>query len=303
MRAFAATRDTPPADLIGRVLCHDVPGGLRKGHALREEDLAVLFQDRDEVHLLELGPDDVGQKEAGRRLASAFHTPGLEPHPSGHRHVLRAERRGLLVIDAAALQRMNAIPGIAVFTLPNGTVVAPQQVVVHAQITPLAIDGRSLREAEDFACANAVVRLRELVPRDAILWKRDERLVAPLGDMLQGYGCRLRTTLDLPPDAASIGASLEAAIGFGATLLLVAGTNALDPLDPVFVALEHIGATVRRKGMPVHPGTLLWIATHQGATIIGLPSCGLRGAFELVLPRVLAGEGDFSALGHGGVAR
>ena len=303
MRAFAATRETASVDLVGRVLCHDAHP-LRKGHALREDDLPLLFDDgRDEVHLLELGPDDVGQREAGRRLADACRTSGLEPHPSGHRHVLRATRRGLLVVDTNALQKLNAIPGIAVFTLRSGEIVMPQQAVAYAQITPLAIDRRTLETAEDFAFVNPVVRLRELVPRDAILWKRDDRLVAPLKEMLPGYDCRLRTTLDLPPDAASIAASLEAGLGFGATLLLIAGSNALDPLDPVFVALERLGAKMQRRGVPVHPGTLLWIATYEDATIIGLPSCGLRGAFELVLPRVLAGESDFSSLGHGGGAR
>ena len=60
--------------------------------------------------------------------------------------------------------------------------------------------------------------------------------------------------------------------------------------------------------MPVHPGTLLWIASRKNAVIIGLPSCGLGPqvtAFDLVFPKLLA-EGairdeELAALGHGGI--
>ena len=65
---------------------------------------------------------------------------------------------------------------------------------------------------------------------------------------------------------------------------------------------------MQKIGMPVHPGTLLWIAKRNNATIIGLPSCGLGPqvtAFDLVLPKLLA-EGtmsneDLAKLGHGGI--
>jgi molybdopterin biosynthesis enzyme len=130
-------------------------------------------------------------------------------------------------------------------------------------------------------------------------------LIRALAGKLRWFGCRLREVLDLPRDAASIRQAMERRTE---TLLLVSGTNALDPLDPVFAALEQLGARMQRIGMPVHPGTLLWIATWRDATIIGLPSCGLGPqvtGFDLVLPKLLA-EGairdeDLAGLGHGGI--
>lgn len=298
MRAYAAHRGVAPEDLAGRILCHDA-GELRKGHTLRAEDLATLFDGHDEVHLLELGPDDAGQREASQRLAEALQSWGVVALPSGHRHVLRATTSGLLDVDDAALRRMNAIAGVAVYTRRGGDVVEADQVIAHAQITPLAIGRPALEMAEQIAREQPVLRLRPFVPRDAVLWKRDDRLVPPLTEMLRRFGCELRRVLDLPGEAAAIRASLSAS---GAPLVLISGMNALDPLDPVFVALEALGATLLRRGMPVHPGTLLWVATLGDATIVGLPPCGLRGAFELVLPRLLAGDTDFSTLGHGGEA-
>jgi hypothetical protein len=296
MRAFAAHRGVAPEDLTGRILCHDA-GDLRKGHTLCAEDLVKLFAGRDEVHLLELGPDDIGQTEASQRLAEALRSCGVVALPSGHRHVLRATKSGLLDVDAAALQRMNAIPGVAVYTRRGGDAVDADQVIAHAQITPLAIGRPAIEEAERIAREQPLLRIRPFVPRDAVLWKHDDRLVLPLTDLLRRFGCELRGVLDLPGEAAAIRAAF---LTHDAPLVLIAGANALDPLDPVFVALEALGATMLRRGMPVHPGTLLWIATRGDTTIVGLPPCGLNGAFELVLPRLLAGDVDFSDLGYGG---
>lgn len=76
----------------------------------------------------------------------------------------------------------------------------------------------------------------------------------------------------------------------------------------VFTALESLGAKMQRIGMPVHPGTLLWMASWREITIVGLPTCGWGTqvtAFDLILPKLLA-EGeirdeDLAALGHGGI--
>ena len=290
MRAFALRRGERHGNLIGAILCHDVRGAFRKGHILRQDDIPMLVDaEWSEVHLLELGPDEIAQREAGQRLAQILSSDAVEIVPAGHRHVLRAKQNGLLKIDGAALLRINSIPGIAVFTLRSDQVVAKGEVIAEAQITPLAIDRCSNDRA---ARENAVIRLFAFVPR-------------ALAGKLRWFECEVRDVLDLPRDAAAIRESMERR---RETLFIVSGSNALDPLDPVFVALEQLGATMQRIGMPVHPGTLLWIATWRSATIVGLPSCGLgpqMTAFDLVLPRLLA-EGripddELAGFGHGGI--
>ncbi|HEX9163714.1 MAG TPA: hypothetical protein VF980_18545, partial [Thermoanaerobaculia bacterium] len=297
-----------------RVLCHDVRGArneiaFRKGHSIRPDDLPILLDTPwSELHLLDLEPGDLGQREAGQRLATALSRDGLQASPSGHRHVLKAKHNGLLKIDVAALQRLNSIPGIAVFTLHNDHVVATGQVAAEAQITPLAIESKRIEEAEQIARDRGPIHVTPFKPRDVIVWMRDDRLLRSVNDKLRWFGCNVREVVELARDAESIRLAMQSRADSGATLFVVSGSNALDPLEPVFTALEQIGAKMQRSGMPVHPGTLLWLASWRDITIIGLPSCGLGTqitAFDLVLPKVLAEGGisdeEITALGHGGM--
>jgi len=303
MKAFAIRRGEEHGELAGKILCQDVRPAFRKGHLLRAEDIPVLIAASwSELHLIEPGPDDVAQREAGEHLARILASAGLQIAPAGHRHILRAERNGLVKIDADALLRLNTIPGVAVFTLMNDTVASAGQTVAEAQITPLVIERSALEQA---AREKEVVRILDFIPRDVVILKRDDRVVRPLTDKLRWFGCTLREVITLPGDAQSIREAVDRQL---ATLIIIQGSNALDPLDPVFVALESMRATMQKIGMPVHPGTLLWIASRNNATIIGLPSCGLGPqvtAFDLVLPKLLA-EGtitneDLAKLGHGGI--
>jgi hypothetical protein len=299
MKALAAHRGEP---LLGRLLCHDVRGArneivFRKGHALRAEDLPSLEAlPWEELHLLELEEGDIEQREAGRRLAAALCSEGLQAAPSGHRHVLTALHHGLVKIDAAALQRLNSVPGIGVRTLRNDQVAAKGQTVAEAQITPLAIAGAALHAAG----GAGIVRLLPFAPREAVIWMRDDRHAAALEAKLRSFGCPVSEVMELPRDAAAIRASME---GRAESLLLISGANALDPLDPIFVALAAMGAKMQRVGVPVHPGTLVWLASWRGAEIVGLPTCGL--GMQLILPRLLAeggiGDEDLAGLGHGGI--
>lgn len=101
---------------------------------------------------------------------------------------------------------------------------------------------------------------------------------------------------------------MEGALAAGAGVVLVAGTTAMDPLDPAFDAVQLLHGRLERVGVPAHPGSLLWLARIGDVPVIGMPSCGLFSratVFDLVLPRLLAGLPVDSAwlatLGHGGL--
>jgi molybdopterin biosynthesis enzyme len=95
----------------------------------------------------------------------------------------------------------------------------------------------------------------------------------------------------LPDDAAVVAEYLELALAAGADLILTAGGSLSDPFDATLTALRHLDAAPVMLGVPIHPGSLLWVAYADTVPILGVPSCGLLSestSFDIVLPRLLA---------------
>jgi molybdopterin biosynthesis enzyme len=109
--------------------------------------------------------------------------------------------------------------------------------------------------------------------------------------------------------AAQLGEALRSlALERRVPLLLVGGVSAGDPLSPFYEALASLGGQVLRRGVPAHPGSMIWLASLADTTILGLPQCGMFSmatAADLVLPRLLTGErvtpDTLADLGHGGL--
>ena len=119
------------------------------------------------------------------------------------------------------------------------------------------------------------------------------RFEAVLREKLDWFGAPLARLAYPEAETAALGQAVEESIAAGARIVVVAGANALDPLDPVFTALERIGGRLVRNGVPAHPGSLLWVARVGPVPVLGMPGCGMFSQatlFDLLLPRLLAGE-------------
>lgn len=75
------------------------------------------------------------------------------------------------------------------------------------------------------------------------------------------------------------------------------------------LAIKNTGAEIVTYGAPVLPGAMFMLAYYRGKVpILGLPGCVMyskRTIFDLVLPRILAGEKlveeDIITMGEGGL--
>jgi molybdopterin biosynthesis enzyme len=316
-------REVPSERLVGWVLCHDVRDAagrlvLRKGRVLDPEAAARLAGTATaEVHLVEMEPGDLHEDPAGRRLAAAVAGGGVEVRESsGGQWALLAERRGLLGVRVEALAAVNALDGISVYTLYDSQVVESGEVVARAKVTPLVVAEATVRDAETRCrAAGGLVAVRGFRPLGvaAVAPASLEpgvraRFEAALREKLGWFGARLERLEFVESDPATLARALEAGRASGAGLIVAAGANALDPLDPVFAALERLGGRLVRRGVPAHPGSLLWLASLGPTPVLGMPSCGMFSQatlFDLVLPRLLAGEpvgaAELAAFGHGGL--
>ncbi len=312
---------TPPESLAGCVLCHDVRDAAgtvvaEKGACLDAVSAAAaLAATTDEIHVLALDPGDLHEEEAGRRLAAAAAGAGVEVRPyAGGQWPLVAAQRGLVRIDAGALAAVNVQAGISVFTLFDGQPVERGETVAKAKVTPLVI-GEDVIRAVETAAGDGIVGVRGFRPtvvgavaRGKLDARQRERFETALGKKVDWFGSRLLPLRFPGGSPREVAADLTALVGEGAEVLVVAGASALDPLDPVFGALELLGARMERHGAPAHPGSLLWLARWRGLSVLGMPTCGMFSqatTFDLVLPWILAGDrvgnAEIAALGHGGL--
>ena len=137
-----------------------------------------------------------------------------------------------------------------------------------------------------------------------------ERFEASVRAKIEGLGSEIIDIayVDDDPDAVETALGRFTRGADTADLILTAGSASTDPQDAFFVAIDELGGRVVRRGVPSHPGSMLWLARVGGTSILGLPTCGAYSkatAVDLLRPRLLAGEPASEAtvakLGHGGI--
>jgi hypothetical protein len=309
-------RDVTGAELEGKILVHDLGPELRKGHVLRAAD-ATRLRGAGELHLVELEPGDVHEDEAATRLADAIAGTGIETGaPLQSQIRLTASHRGLVRVDASVVLAVNRLPGVSVFTLIDGQAVNAGEEVAGCKVTPVAVPGAVLEEAEELARAAApavrVLPFRALrtfvVVTERLKPRARELFSEAVSRKLGWYGADLVATRQVARTAAGVAGAYMEAGAAGAQLVLFAGASAIDPLDAAYAELSRAGGELLRLGAPAHPGSMLWLGRLGEATVLGIASCagfGRNTSLDLILPHVFAnGEIDGEALddlGHGGL--
>jgi hypothetical protein len=301
------------------VITEDVKAGdrrIRKGHRLSDDDVALLASLDRPVHAVVLESGDVHEDDAGARLASAVAGPGLSIRgPSFSRYNLLATTKGLLRVDAGALLRVNRLPGVAIFTLEDRVPVVPGKIVTGVKVTPVAVAEATLREAEAIAAEGTVVQVVPFQPlRVGVIstegpdWRVRDKFQASVAQKIGWYGGSVIGFSDLPRDAEVIAGEITRLEGEGADLVLAAGGNTIDPLDPTLRALDVAGAEIVRFGAPAHPGSMFWLAYRERLPIFNLASCSMFSKAtiaDVVLPWIMTGErveaDTLAGLGFGGL--
>jgi hypothetical protein len=311
--------------LAGSVLVHDVRDArgavcIAKGRVLNLDDVARLRTvPWQELHVAALAANEMHEDDAGPRLACAAAGSGVRvgDRSAGHWPLI-ATRRGIVDVSIDPLTDVNGREGLSVYTLFHGHVVDEGEVVARAKITPFAVPRELVDGAASVArSAAGLIRIRAFRRARigavvlASLGDRNAttitRFAESLGEKVRWLGGELMPPVVTEARRDAVAAALKAELARGCEILVVAGTRAMDELDPTFLALADLGGQRVRQGVPAHPGSLFWIGRVGGVPILGLPSCGLFSeatVFDLVLPRILCGDSigspELAALGHGG---
>jgi hypothetical protein len=303
-------------DIKGRVLVHDLGPDLRKGTVLGEQHLDRVRR-FGEIHVVELEPHDLHEDVAARRLAEALAGPGLEVRPPVQSQArLVSRRRGLVRVRGAVVDAINSLGSVSVFTLMDGQAVAEGEEVAGCKVTPVAVPGALIEEAERLCRERGpVIELLAFRPlktfvvaTERLKPKARELFRAAVTAKLGWYGADVLAVREVARTPQAVAAAYREAVDSGADLVLFAGASAIDPLDPAYAELTRAGGELLQLGAPMHPGSMLWLGRLRGAAVVGVASCagfGRNSSLDLLLPFVFAygraDAGDLLRLGHGGL--
>lgn len=324
MRAHALDSTAVGDRQLGWILAEEVRSTagkrlFRKGSRIDEQ---VLEQWRDvapsTLHLIEPEPEDLHEDEAGRRIAFAVGGEGLTVKgPIQSRYNLIADRKGLLRVDATLLRDVNRVAGATVFSLLDRQTVVSGKVVAGVKVTPITLPEAHVEEIERI-CAEAerppVVVLPFapkkvfVVATEGLNEKMRERFNTMVARKINWYGSEVIDVQFVDADPESVAEAFQQGLSQGANILMAAGGNTIDPLDPIFLALDEIDAEIVHFGAPAHPGSMFWLAEVGDVPIFNLASCSMYSkatVADLILPLVMTGQkvvsDDIVELGYGGL--
>jgi hypothetical protein len=317
-------------DAVGTRLAHDIteviPGkykGARfhKGHEVREQDICRLMRlGKRHLYVLDLENGNVHEDEAVMQMAEALAGPGVTygAIPREGKLALSAVHAGLLKINSQALIDFNLSPDVMCAALHNNVPVNKGQSVAATRAIPLIIAQDSLQQALEVARrhypifavkAFAPLKTRLIITGNEVFEGLiEDKFQAIVQAKLEAFGARLEETVILPDDQALIARQVEQYLEAGTELIVTTGGMSVDPDDVTRSGIMQAGAEEIYYGAAVLPGAMLQLAYKDEVPIVGIPACGLHHkatAFDLVLPRLLAGERlsnrDLAALAVGGM--
>lgn len=325
-------REVRVEDAIGMILPHDLtqilPGEFkgrlfRKGHQVTEADIpALLSIGKEHIYVMELQPGYLHEDEAALRMAKAIAGENLkltEPH-EGKVNV-KSEIHGLVKIDKAFVDSVNAIDEVVLSTIRSNTVVQAGASLVGTRVIPLIVDEAKVVEVERLAAARREegFTLLEVKPfrklRVGVITTGSEvfkgRIKDKFGPVVKEKVAQLGSEVVdqrfVSDDSEAIVGEIHALAALGVDLVLVTGGMSVDPDDRTPGAIKAAGARVVSYGTPMLPGSMLMIAYLGDLPIMGLPGCVMHDpytSFDVLLPRICAGEeivrSDITEMGYGG---
>ncbi|HEX3015674.1 MAG TPA: molybdopterin-binding protein [Desulfobacteria bacterium] len=317
-------------DAVGFVLCHDitkiVPGefkgrAFKKGHIVRPEDVPELLKlGKDHLYVWEQGAGTVHEDDAANRLALAVAGTNLEQSAVSEGKInLSASVSGLLKVDRVLLEKVNSIEQVVLATRHNNILVQKGDVVAGTRVIPLVIDEQKICAVERICQGKPVLKVKNLQRvRAGLVTTGNEvyhgRITDKFGPVLKrklaALGSAIAGQVFVPDDIDAIKQATLDFIGQGVDMVLLSGGMSVDPDDLTPGAIKATGAQIIGYGAPVLPGSMFLLAYLGEVPIIGLPGCVMycnSTVFDLVLPRILAGErltrSDLVALAYGGLCQ
>ena len=316
-------------DAVGQVLCHDItqiiPGVVkdavfRKGHIIREEDIPVLLSvGKEHIYVWENDEKMLHENEAADILYHICKGEGMYGTDVKEGKIeLIAERDGVLKIDREKLRRVNSLGEMMIASRHGDFPVRKGEKIAGTRVIPLVIEKEKMEKAKEVTEGGPIfwilpyqTKKSGIVTTGSEVYKgRIKDAFTPvLQRKFAEYGMEIKRQLLVGDEHEKITEAIQDMIAEGMDLVVCTGGMSVDPDDRTPLAIKNTGAEIVTYGAPVLPGAMFLLAYADGnVPILGLPGCVMyakRTIFDLVLPRILAGEKltreEFDRLGEGGL--
>lgn len=319
-------------DAIGHVLCHDmtqiIPGVVkdavfRKGHIVTAEDIPILLSiGKEHLYVWEKNEGILHEDEAAKILRDICMNEYMSAsQPKEGKIEIFADKEGLLKINSKSLQAVNSLGEMMIATIHGNFPVKSGSKIAATRIIPLVIEQAKMDKAKTAAGNEPIMKIMPFKHWKAGIVTTGSEVYK--GRIKDAFGPILRSKLEEYPvevigqrivddSKEQIIDALDRFIAQGADILLCTGGMSVDPDDCTPGAIREFGAEIISYGAPVLPGAMFLLAYYKNndkiIPVMGLPGCVMyakRTIFDLVLPRVLAGElltnKDLYGYGEGGL--
>lgn len=319
-------------DAVGSVLCQDItqiiPGVIkdavfRKGHVVTEEDIPVLLSvGKEHLYVWEKQEGMLHENEAAeilRHVCQGAHMEATEPKEG--KIELIAETDGLLKINREKLNEINALGEMVIASRHGNFPVKKGDKIAGMRVVPLVIEEEKMNRVEAIGSVKELPEaIFQILPfkkmKAAIVTTGSEVYYGRIQDQftpvvvekLNEIGIEVIGNTLCNDESEMVTNAISDWMQKGAELIVCTGGMSVDPDDRTPLAIRNATDEVITYGAPVLPGAMFMLAYAEDTPVMGLPGCVMyakRTIFDLVLPRIVAGErltaDDFTVLGEGGL--
>ena len=317
-------------EAVGQVLCHDITqiikgvtkdAVFRKGHVIKEEDIPVLLSvGKDHIYIWENNENMLHENDAAQILYDMCKNDHMRPSEVKEGKIeLIAECDGLLKIKTEKLNAVNALGEMMIASRHGNFPVKAGDKLAGTRIIPLVIEKEKMKRAKEVAGDEPIFEIKPFLKKKAgivttgneVYYGRIQDTFTPvIEEKLSEYDVEIIGHELSDDNPEHITAGIEKLLKEGANMVICTGGMSVDPDDKTPLAIRNTGADMVTYGAPVLPGAMVLLAYYgeNNIPIMGLPGCVMyskRTIFDLVLPRVMAGEvlkkEDIDVLGEGGL--
>lgn len=320
-------------DAVGSVLCHDItqiiPGKVkdavfRKGHIVTEEDIPVLLSvGKENLYVWEKQEGMLHENEAAEILREVCQGEWMERSEVKEGKIeLTALADGVLKVDTRKLDQMNGLGQIVIASRHGNFPVKKGDKIAGMRVVPLVIEEEKMERIRQIGGEAPVFQILPFrkwkagivtTGNEVYRGRIEDKFTPVVRQKLEEYGVEVMGNTVCSDDADMTARAAQEWMEKGADLIVCTGGMSVDPDDRTPLAIKKTADEVITYGAPVLPGAMFMLAYcrregQEDIPIMGLPGCVMyakRTIFDLVLPRIVAGEklseDDFTRMGEGGL--